>query len=112
MSARTAPIAQSFWTKHNSERAQRRIAQAEEVWTPDSAPWCAVCGATLNPATAWTVHIVNGGGDALHPADEGTYAPDGGDMGCWDLGPECARLVPQEYRTRHAGVTAYGHVSR
>jgi hypothetical protein len=59
-----------------------------------------LCGAELNPAKAFTVHIVGGGGSFLHPADEDAWDDDpGADMGCWDLGSECVRLVPAAFRS-------------
>lgn len=93
---RTHPVPEAFWDKFNSERSQARISKAEREH-PDQ-PWCTVCGAVLNPQRAWTVHIVGGGGSFLHRDDESSYTDHGDDMGCWDLGPECARLAPAAYR--------------
>jgi len=39
----------------------------------------------------YAVHVINGGADVLHPDDEALYVPDGGDMGCHMLGPECRK---------------------
>ena len=58
-------------------------------------------GAGLDPAKAQTVHIVAGGSRVLHPADEALYTDDGGDMGCWDLGPECAKMFPAAFRASY-----------
>lgn len=52
---------------------------------------CAVCGKQINRKTAWAVHVINGGGDVLHPEYEAHYQPDGGDMGCHLVGPECRK---------------------
>lgn len=52
---------------------------------------CAVCGKWLNPQTMWAVHVISGGASVLHPDDEAKYTPDGGDMGCHMVGPECRK---------------------
>lgn len=96
MSLRTSPIEFDLWGNDDYDRVQERIAKAESA----GVPWCVHCGRKLNPTRAWTVHPINGGGVLLHPDDEAKYVPDGGDMGCWDLGPECAKKVPIEYRTK------------
>jgi len=60
---------------------------------------CAVCGRTIrNEARAVWVHIVDGGGVILHRDDEAAYASDGGDLGLYPVGPECAKRIPKEYR--------------
>ena len=87
-----------FWTKFNSDRAQKRIDKAARA----GLPWCTVCGAALAEIRQ-TVHIIAGGGLVLHPDDEDLYwerggTGDGGDMGSWDVGPECARLIPKAFR--------------
>jgi len=87
-----------FWEKHNSDRAQARIEKNQK-----SGPCCHACGAVLNPDRAVTVRIVGGGGEVLHPEDADRYINDGGDMGAWDLGPECAKMFPAAYRAPYAG---------
>ena len=52
---------------------------------------CACCGKHVNPKRMWAVHVINGGSDVLHPADEHLYQPDGGDMGCHFVGSECRK---------------------
>lgn len=93
---RTAHIPGAFWTKHNSEHAQQRITKAEQAGNR----WCSVCGNALRPENAQVVRIIHGGSSYLHPEDEARYTDDGGDMGSWDLGPECARMVPAAFRAR------------
>jgi hypothetical protein len=86
-----------FWAKHNSDRSQNRITKAEDA----GDPWCTVCGAKLNLDRAQRVRIVGGGALVLHPDDVAEYDSrpyDGGDMGEWLTGPECARLVPAAFR--------------
>lgn len=95
---RYAPISDNFWEKHNRDRSQDRIDKAFRA----GEPWCAVCGAALNPETKQSVHIIHGGGDAVHPEDIDKWrvSNDNGDMGEWDLGPECAKLVPAAMRSK------------
>lgn len=51
---------------------------------------CAVCGRELT-GKQFVVHVINGGGEVLHPDDEFLYEPDGGDLGCHYIGPECRK---------------------
>jgi hypothetical protein len=102
MSLRTVELDYRLWERHNSERTQSRIAKAELMAEADEAVvWCTICGRKLNPTTAWSVHIVNGGDSILHPEDEPAYKDDGGDMGCWHLGADCAKSVPMEFRVKY-----------
>lgn len=52
---------------------------------------CAACGRPLGGLRTWAVHVIDGGGKVLHPQDEKLYTPDGGDMGCHMIGPECRK---------------------
>lgn len=51
---------------------------------------CAACGRELR-GKEYGIHIINGGGEVLHPDDEAEYWPDGGDMGVHYVGPECRK---------------------
>ena len=60
----------------------------------DAFPRCYICNRVIkNPNTAATIHVVDGGGIALHPGDEDKYIPDAGDCGAFDVGPECAKKL-------------------
>lgn len=90
---RAIEVPDAFWARHNSDETQMRIAAFSET-----IRCCAVCGRKLL-GDFTTVHIVAGGDLILHPDDEATYVSDPGDMGAWDIGPECARkFLPAEYR--------------
>lgn len=93
----------AFWTKHNSDRSQTRINRRGT--DGEKMLRCSVCGADLNPERAQQVHIVAGGGAVLHPDDESIYVADGGDMGAWFLGPECAKLFPAAFRDAYRSFT-------
>jgi hypothetical protein len=41
--------------------------------------------------------MINGGYYALHAADEAKYVPDGGEMGCWPIGDDCATKLGLEW---------------
>jgi hypothetical protein len=56
-----------------------------------SANPCAVCGRPLAETGNWAVHVINGGGDVLHPDDENLYLDDRADLGCHMVGPECRK---------------------
>lgn len=58
-----------------------------------SAPHCILCGKKVRPDRMWAVHIVNGGGVALHPDDEGLYTDAAADLGCHMVGPECRKQL-------------------
>lgn len=64
----------------------------------DSTAECVRCGRKLNGRTGYLVHLIAGNNLALHHADEGAYTDDGGDMGWWGLGADCASVVPADYR--------------
>lgn len=87
-----------FWTKNQSERAQDRIAKNER----DGILCCMACGLRLNPERAKTVWIVGGGTTVLPKTAVSTNRPDE-DMGCWDLGPECATMFPAAARRPYGG---------
>lgn len=90
---RTSEFNDTFWAKHWSDRSQDMLAKNESV----GVVCCMACGRALNPEKAKTAWIVGGGALVLHPDDYASYVDDGGDMGCWDLGPECAKLFPAKF---------------
>ena len=104
---RTALVPDDLWTKHWSDRAQANLSK-HGGGDPAKAPWCTACGRLLNPAKAQTVHIIGGGGEVLHPDDEAEWEAahgargDDGDMGAWDLGPECAKMFPAAFRSAYS----------
>jgi hypothetical protein len=51
---------------------------------------CVCCGRPLK-GRVWAVHVINGGSDVLHPADEHLYQSDGGDLYSHFVGPECRK---------------------
>jgi hypothetical protein len=52
---------------------------------------CACCGRSLTGKAMVQVHVINGGSDILHPADEHLYEIDAGDMDYHDIGIGCAK---------------------
>lgn len=59
---------------------------------------CCRCGKQIkNVVTARRVHLISGGHIVLHPEDEPLYVPDGGDVGCHPIGPDCARILGLEW---------------
>lgn len=87
---RTTPAPASFSDRKSQDRADKTTAAGG---TP-----CMACGRPLNPAKTYDVHIIDGGNSVLHPDDEDKYVPDGGDIGHWDVGPECIKALPPEFR--------------
>lgn len=75
-----------------------RTMKFEQIETPKSgknlgtSQGCARCRAKVNDRTAKFIHIIDGGGTALHPDDESKYVPDAGDVGGYPVGPECAKF--------------------
>jgi hypothetical protein len=58
--------------------------------------FCCRCGKTIKGN--WRgVHLVDGGMNALHPADETLYVSDGGEMGMHPIGPDCAKIIGLDY---------------
>lgn len=54
---------------------------------------CIVCGLAM-PSPKFMCHVIDGGGVALHPDDEGIYVSDGGDMNFLPVGADCLRRHP------------------
>jgi hypothetical protein len=55
---------------------------------------CACCGLPV-PKPKFYVHMIDGGGIALHPDDEALYTDDGGDMGLQPVGTDCLKRHPE-----------------
>lgn len=55
---------------------------------------CACCGLPV-PKPKFYVHMIHGGGVALHPDDEDIYIEDGGDMGLQPVGTDCLKRHPE-----------------
>jgi len=82
--ARTAPL--DYPTRHSA--------------TTDR--YCVVCHKDIKTGKdrARFVHVIEGGSHVLHPDDEDLYVPDRGDMGLFEIGPECARRLGVEFTSR------------
>ena len=50
---------------------------------------CIVCGQAT--AREYWLHVIDGGGTALHPGDEDKYTDDGGDLYFHPIGSGCRR---------------------
>lgn len=65
------------------------------IWAPGGVNGrdpCAVCGKELSKTgQRYCVHVINGGSDVLHPADEHLYVEDAGEMGFHSVGSECRK---------------------
>lgn len=68
--------------------------------TSDEHERCFACNKKLTSKVMYAVHLIAGGNTILHPDDENSYVPDGGDVGCWMLGPECAKRLGLEWLTK------------
>lgn len=80
------------------------MLRTKELATFDRDPitndHCLRCKKDLKPGQSrrW-VHCIEGGTTVLHPGDEKAYVPDGGDMGSFPLGMDCARRLGLEWST-------------
>ena len=74
---------------------------------PKTDTYCCVCQRDLKPnqPRRW-VHCIGGGMTVLHPEDEALYVPDGGDMGCFPLGMDCAKNLGLEWSFENPGMDA------
>jgi hypothetical protein len=59
---------------------------------------CALCGKPIaeRPENLFA-HVVDGGGRFLRLDEEPAHVEDGGEMGCWPIGGDCARRFPPGY---------------
>ena len=67
-------------------------------WEGGSDMDCARCGKSISEPRLW-IHIVNGGDAMLHRDDEAQYVDDGGDLGMYVVGPECAKAIGSNFIT-------------
>lgn len=70
------------------------LRRAREGRAGSGAYPCVVCGLPV-ARPRFYVHMIEGGGVALHPDFEATWVADGGDMGLYPVGPECLRRHPE-----------------
>jgi hypothetical protein len=65
---------------------------------PKTDLFCCRCQKDIKPNSGrkW-VHLIDGGASILHPDDEKLYTPDGGDLGLYPIGMECARIIGKEW---------------
>jgi hypothetical protein len=77
---------------------RRAPASLRERGQTGSSYPCVVCGVHVR-SPKWELHMISGGGVALHPADEALFAADeaasGGDMGFYPIGADCLRQHPE-----------------
>lgn len=65
---------------------------------PKTGHFCIACHRDLKPLQpARLIHCVHGGFTVLHPADEGLYTEDAGEMGFHPLGIDCAKRLGLEW---------------
>lgn len=65
---------------------------------PKTDHYCYRCHKDIKPgAKTRQIHIINGGLEILHPADESKYTSDAGDMYWFEVGMECAKKIGIEY---------------
>ena len=86
------PVPDALWDRQDSPRYETNARKAGEAGLES----CTACGRGLNPATAKTLEVVDGG-DVLR-ADLTGDQSSSGYMGAWVVGPECAKMVPAAYR--------------
>lgn len=94
----TAPRTFEITGAWGSDSEQRREEYDRRSNIQGNDNPCVFCGRKVNPTRGFSVHMVHGGQYALHRDDETAYVSDGGDMGWWAIGSECAKRVPAEYR--------------
>lgn len=83
----------SYRTKHLVFSGRRKKDR-------DPMTYCFCCGQPTQGKIPRMIHVVNGGYDVLHPGDESVYESDAGEMGCFAIGPRCARALGVEWTFR------------
>jgi hypothetical protein len=83
-----------------------RTVAADMIWTHDEKHYyygdinsCQCCGRKVG-ANPIGIIVVNGGASLCHPEDHKALENDGGYMGWFPIGSECAKRIPAEYLTR------------
>lgn len=65
---------------------------------PKTNTYCVKCNRDLKSGQSRReIHLISGGAEVLHPADEALYVPDAGDMGWHFIGSDCARKIGPEF---------------
>jgi len=65
---------------------------------PKTDHHCVRCQRDIKPGSRYRmVHVIDGGGQILHPADEAAYVSDAGEMGLHPVGMDCARTIGLEW---------------
>lgn len=59
---------------------------------------CQCCGRAVSAKAAYII-VCDGGASLVHPEDADSLLNDGGFMGCFPVGSECAKKIPAEYLT-------------
>lgn len=79
----------------NYEVVEARRSRAEQNGAKYT---CQMCGRKVNPERGWMVQVVDGGMAIALPGTGDQN--DSGYMGWWDLGPECGKHVPRQFRSK------------
>jgi len=74
----------------NMRQLERTDDHAENAYRSRAEYPCAVCGRKVKHP-AGMLHLIAGGDTVLHPDAEDLYEPDGGDLGLYPVGKDCAR---------------------
>lgn len=82
-------------------RAERDFDFHENINRTDG-DYCARCGKKLAPTADHWIRVHNGGVTMVHADDPVTDYDEGGDLGCWRIGPECAKRMPAGLAFREA----------
>ena len=82
-----------------------RTIPADMIWTHKhdheygSLASCQCCGRPVSRNAVGSV-VGDGGSSIVHPDDAASIITDGGYMGWYPIGSECAKKIPAEYLTR------------
>lgn len=95
-----APVDQEVLFGTNWERKEANEARAAKT----GRVTCSACGRGLVDGSGYMVVVIHGGESVLHPSnwDDDLPMRDPGYMGMWDLGPECAKGIPRNYRVKRS----------
>ena len=82
-----------------------RVICADMIWKHKhdheygSIHSCQCCGRAVSD-NALGIVVADGGSSIVHPEDAATLVDNGGYMGWYPIGSECAKKIPSEYLTR------------
>lgn len=82
----------------NPDTRSRREERAQEQGLEP----CTHCGRGVAVGSGWITVVIGGGDQVVHP-DEPVDETDGGYMGAWVLGPQCAKSIPVTARKKWEG---------